>query len=85
MALMRALQIEKSGSDFRLVQVEIPEPRENEVPVKVEVCGVCCGDAIVKEGIFPGSIAEVFERALRSQTPSVRSRSREILFRRYPR
>jgi D-arabinose 1-dehydrogenase-like Zn-dependent alcohol dehydrogenase len=54
MARMRAIKVEKPGSDFRLVQVEIPEPRKNEVLVKVEACGVCRGDAIVKEGIFPG-------------------------------
>jgi len=52
MARMRAIEVEKPGSDFRLVQVEIPEPRENEVLVRVEACGVCRGDAIVKEGIF---------------------------------
>jgi len=54
MAFMRAIQIEKPGGDFHLVQVEIPEPRGNEVLVKVEACGVCRGDAIVKEGTFPG-------------------------------
>jgi len=54
MALMRAVQVQKPGGDFRLVQIEIPEPRENEVLVKVEACGVCRGDAIVKDGVFPG-------------------------------
>jgi propanol-preferring alcohol dehydrogenase len=37
-----------------LVHKEIPKPKENEVLIKVEACGVCHGDAIVKEGRFPG-------------------------------
>ena len=36
------------------MEIEVPQPRENEVLVKVEACGVCHGDAIVKEGTFPG-------------------------------
>ena len=54
MALMRAIQIEKPGGDFRLVKIAIPEPRENEVLVRVEACGVGRGNTIVKEGFFPG-------------------------------
>jgi D-arabinose 1-dehydrogenase-like Zn-dependent alcohol dehydrogenase len=51
---MKAIQIEKPGGDFKLVEIELPQPRENEVLVKVEACGVCHGDAIVKDGTFPG-------------------------------
>jgi D-arabinose 1-dehydrogenase-like Zn-dependent alcohol dehydrogenase len=51
---MRAVQVDKPGGDFNLVEIDIPKPRENEVLVKVEACGVCRGDAIVKEGTFPG-------------------------------
>lgn len=54
MARMRAVQVDKPGGDFNLVEIDIPKPRENEVLVKVEACGVCRGDAIVKEGTFPG-------------------------------
>jgi len=50
---MRAVQISKPGSDFELIQKEIPEPNENEVRIKVQACGVCHGEAIVKEGYFP--------------------------------
>jgi D-arabinose 1-dehydrogenase-like Zn-dependent alcohol dehydrogenase len=53
MSLMRAVQISKQGSDFELVQKEIPKPKENEVRIKVQACGVCHGEAIVKEGYFP--------------------------------
>ncbi|HYA61146.1 MAG TPA: alcohol dehydrogenase [Candidatus Acidoferrum sp.] len=54
MSLMRAMQISKPGADFELIRKEIPEPREDEVRIKVEACGVCHGEALVKEGYFPG-------------------------------
>jgi len=54
MALMKAIQVSSPGNDFELVHKEVPKPRENEVLIKVEACGVCHGDAIVKEGLFPG-------------------------------
>ena len=50
---MRAVQISKPGADFELVQKEISVPKENEVRVKVQTCGVCHGEAVVKEGTFP--------------------------------
>ena len=37
-----------------MVQKAIPEPRKNEVRIKVQACGVCHGEAVVKEGHFPG-------------------------------
>jgi len=54
MAFMKAMQIAAPGAEFELVQKEIPEPRETEVRIKVEACGICHGDAVVKEGRFPG-------------------------------
>lgn len=54
MKLMKAIQVKSPGADFELVQIEIPKPKENEVLVKVQACGVCHGDAVAKEGHFPG-------------------------------
>jgi propanol-preferring alcohol dehydrogenase len=54
MATMKAIQISSPGNDFELVYKEVPKPKENEVLIKVEACGVCHGDAIVKEGRFQG-------------------------------
>ena len=54
MSLMKAIQVSSPGANFELVQKEIPEPGENEALIKVEACGVCRGDALVKEGHFPG-------------------------------
>ena len=50
---MRAVQVSGPGADFELVEKEVPEPRENEVRIKVQACGVCHGEAVVKEGTFP--------------------------------
>jgi propanol-preferring alcohol dehydrogenase len=54
MKLMKAIQVSAPGADFELVQKEIPQPGDNEVLIKVEACGICHGDAIAKEGRFPG-------------------------------
>jgi propanol-preferring alcohol dehydrogenase len=54
MVLMTAIQVNAPGGDFVLVQKEIPQPKEHEVLLKVEACGICHGDAIVKYGGFPG-------------------------------
>jgi D-arabinose 1-dehydrogenase-like Zn-dependent alcohol dehydrogenase len=54
MAMMKAIQIKAPGGDFELVQKEIPEPKANEVLIKVDACGVCHGDVLAREGHFPG-------------------------------
>jgi D-arabinose 1-dehydrogenase-like Zn-dependent alcohol dehydrogenase len=48
------MQVRAPGADFELVRKDIPEPQANEALLKVEACGVCHGDAIAKEGSFPG-------------------------------
>jgi alcohol dehydrogenase/propanol-preferring alcohol dehydrogenase len=50
---VRAIEVERPGGDFVAVEREVPCPEENEVLVRVEACGICHGDAIVKEGQFP--------------------------------
>jgi alcohol dehydrogenase, propanol-preferring len=54
MSLMKAIQVNHPGGEFVLVQKHVPEPQEHEVLLKVEACGICHGDAIVKYGGFPG-------------------------------
>jgi len=51
---MKAAQISKAGGDFELVERDIPEPGPGQVRVKVEACGICHSDALVKDGLWPG-------------------------------
>lgn len=51
---MKAVQISKPGGNFELVDRPIPEPARGQVRVKVEACGICHSDALVKEGFWPG-------------------------------
>jgi D-arabinose 1-dehydrogenase-like Zn-dependent alcohol dehydrogenase len=51
---MRAAQIGKPGGDLELVERNIPEPGVGQVRVKVEACGICHSDVLVKEGLWPG-------------------------------
>src|SRR5437763_5324958 len=51
---MKAAQISKAGGDWELVERDIPEPGPGQVRVKVEACGICHSDALVKDGAWPG-------------------------------
>lgn len=51
---MKAIQVSKPGGNFELVERPIPEPGRNQVRIKVEACGICHSDVIVKEGGWPG-------------------------------
>jgi len=53
-AKMKAAQISKAGGDWELVERDIPEPGPFQVRVKVEACGICHSDTLVKEGLWPG-------------------------------
>ena len=51
---MRAAQISKAGGDFEIIERDIPQPGRGQVLVKVEACGICHSDMLVKEGMWPG-------------------------------
>jgi len=51
---MKAVQISKPGGNFEAVERPIPEPQRGQVRIKVEACGICHSDALVKEGHWPG-------------------------------
>jgi D-arabinose 1-dehydrogenase-like Zn-dependent alcohol dehydrogenase len=51
---MKAVQISKAGGNFELVDRPIPQPGRGQVRIKVEACGICHSDALVKEGVWPG-------------------------------
>ena len=48
---MKAAQISKAAGDFELVERDIPEPGAGYIRVKVEACGICHSDMLVKEGL----------------------------------
>jgi D-arabinose 1-dehydrogenase-like Zn-dependent alcohol dehydrogenase len=51
---MKVAQISRPGGEWELVERNIPEPGAGQVRVKVETCGICHSDALVKEGLWPG-------------------------------
>jgi D-arabinose 1-dehydrogenase-like Zn-dependent alcohol dehydrogenase len=53
-APMKAAQIPRQGADFEIVEREIPNPDAGQARIRVQACGVCHSDALVKEGGLPG-------------------------------
>ncbi len=51
---MRVAQIARAGGNFEIVERDIPQPAPGWVRVKVQACGICHSDSMVKEGYWPG-------------------------------
>jgi D-arabinose 1-dehydrogenase-like Zn-dependent alcohol dehydrogenase len=51
---MKVAQVTGPGGPFEIVERPIPEPPANWVRIKVQACGVCHSDSLVKEGYWPG-------------------------------
>ena len=52
---MRSVQVSKANGTFEVVEKNtLPEPSEGQVRIKVQACGICHGDSITKQGLFPG-------------------------------
>ncbi len=51
---MRAVQVSEAKAPFEIVEREIPEPAADWVRVKVQACGICHSDVLVKDGLWPG-------------------------------
>jgi len=54
MKKMRAVQVTSPKSPFELVERDIPQPGRGAVRIKVQACGICHSDSLVKEGHWPG-------------------------------
>ena len=54
MATMRVAQLAGPKQAFQIVERPIPQPMPGTVRIKVDACGVCHSDALVKEGLWPG-------------------------------
>ncbi len=51
---MRAVQVPRARGSFEIVEREIPEPQAGWVRIKVQACGICHSDSLVKDGTWPG-------------------------------
>jgi len=51
---MRAAQISKARGNWELIERDIPQPGPGQVRIKVEACGICHSDMMVKDGLWPG-------------------------------
>src|SRR5438477_8009993 len=51
---MRVIQVPRAGGPLEVIERGIPEPERDWVRLKVEACGVCHSDSLVKEGLWPG-------------------------------
>jgi D-arabinose 1-dehydrogenase-like Zn-dependent alcohol dehydrogenase len=49
-------QVPKAGADFELVERDISQPGPGEVRIRVEACGICFSDHLVKDGAWPGLV-----------------------------
>ncbi len=54
MAKMRAVQVPRPNGPLEIVERDIPEPGADWVRIKVQACGVCHSDSLIKEGTYPG-------------------------------
>ena len=52
---MHAIQVPQPNGPFEIVERDIPEPGAAQVRIKVQACGICHTDSLVKEGSFPGT------------------------------
>ena len=51
---MRVVQVPRAKGAFEIVERDIPEPQAGWVRVKVQACGICHSDSLIKEGLWPG-------------------------------
>jgi D-arabinose 1-dehydrogenase-like Zn-dependent alcohol dehydrogenase len=53
MPKMKVAVVPKPGADFEIQERDIPTPGQGQVRIKVQACGVCFSDDLVKEGLMP--------------------------------
>jgi D-arabinose 1-dehydrogenase-like Zn-dependent alcohol dehydrogenase len=54
MTTMRVAQVARPNGRFEIVERPIPEPGGGSVRIKVQACGICHSDSLIKEGGLPG-------------------------------
>jgi D-arabinose 1-dehydrogenase-like Zn-dependent alcohol dehydrogenase len=50
----RFVQVSKPNGPFEIVERDLPQPGAAQVRIKVQACGICHSDSLMKEGLFPG-------------------------------
>ena len=51
---MRSVQVSEPKGPLEVVERDIPKPGAAQVRIKVQACGICHSDSLMKEGLFPG-------------------------------
>jgi D-arabinose 1-dehydrogenase-like Zn-dependent alcohol dehydrogenase len=54
MPKMKIAVVPKPGADFELQERDIPQPPVGHVRIRVQACGICFSDHLVKDGLWPG-------------------------------
>jgi D-arabinose 1-dehydrogenase-like Zn-dependent alcohol dehydrogenase len=54
MPKMKIAVVSQPRTDFELQEREIPQPAAGQVRIKVQACGICFSDHLVKDGMWPG-------------------------------
>jgi len=54
MPKMKIAVVPKPGADFEIQEREIPQPGPGQVRIRVQACGICFSDHLVKDGLWPG-------------------------------
>ena len=57
---IQAAMIENQGEAFHIEEIDLEEPKEGEVLVKVAACGVCHTDEVARQQIIPVPLPAVF-------------------------
>ena len=61
---IRAVYVPDANSPRKIIEEEIAEPDPGSVRIKVQACGVCHSDMLVKEGVFSGISGKARFRAV---------------------
>lgn len=54
MPKMKIAIVPKPGADFELQERDVPQPPPGHVRIRVQACGICFSDHLVKDGLWPG-------------------------------
>ncbi len=51
--MLLSAHVPKPQGSFELVEQSVPEPGNRQVRIKIQACGICHGDSVTKDGLFP--------------------------------